>query len=76
MDTTDVSFQRDIKPLFRDEDRERMQFAFDLWAYEDVRTHAQVILDRLDNGSMPCDGPWPEDKVATLRRWIASGMPR
>jgi hypothetical protein len=25
-------------------------------------------------GSMPCDRPWPADRVDTFRRWIDSGM--
>ena len=39
------SFARDIPPLFRESDRESMDFAFDLWNYQDVRTHAEDILD-------------------------------
>jgi len=27
------SFARDIRPLFREDDRESMKFAFDLWDY-------------------------------------------
>jgi hypothetical protein len=50
-----------------------MRFAFDLWALEDVRAHAEAILERLRAGSMPCDGPWPPPQVATFERWIASG---
>ncbi len=34
------SFARDIQPLFRESDRRSMEFAFDLWDYQDVRTHA------------------------------------
>lgn len=68
-------FARDIRPLFRETDRESMQFAFDLWSYDDVRTHAQDILERLTDGSMPCDGEWSEDQVALFRRWIEAAMP-
>jgi hypothetical protein len=50
-----------------------MRFAFDLWSYDDVRTHADAILDRVRNGTMPCDGAWPADKVDTLARWITGG---
>ena len=75
-DTASVpSFARDIRPLFRETDRESMQFAFDLWSYDDVRTYAQDILERLTDGSMPCDGEWPEDQVALFRRWIEAVMP-
>jgi len=69
------SFARDIQPLFRQDDREEMTFAFDLWDYHDVRTHAQIILERLEDGSMPCDGEWPEEKITLFRSWIEAGMP-
>jgi hypothetical protein len=69
------SFARDIQPLFREGDRESMEFAFDLWDYQDVCTHAEDILERLSDGSMPCDGEWPEGQVTQFRRWIEAGMP-
>ncbi len=68
------SFARDIRPLFRESDRESMDFAFDLWDYNNVRTYAQDILERLTEGSMPCDGEWPEEQIAQFRRWIEAGM--
>jgi hypothetical protein len=68
------SFARDIQPLFRESDREAMEFAFDLWDYDDVRTHAQDILERLTDGTMPCDEEWPEEQVALFRRWVEAGM--
>jgi hypothetical protein len=51
-----------------------MTFAFDLWAYDDVRTNADAILERLRSGSMPCDGAWPDEQVGLFQRWIVSGM--
>lgn len=68
------SFESDIRPLFRQRDQESMTFAFDLWAYDDVREHADAILGRLNNGSMPCEGAWPEEQIDVFRRWIDSGM--
>ena len=44
-------FEVDIKPLFRQHDRQAMEFAFDLWSYGDVRAHAADISARLQNGS-------------------------
>jgi CDGSH-type Zn-finger protein/truncated hemoglobin YjbI len=70
-----VSFARHIKPLFREKDRTSMSFAFDLWSYGDVRTNAAGILDRVNAGTMPCDGTWPAEKVAVFRRWTESGTP-
>jgi hypothetical protein len=52
-----------------------MRFVFDLWAYSDVVKHAAEILRRVANGSMPCDGAWPTERVAVFRRWVDSGMP-
>ena len=69
------SFARDIRPLFRESDRESMDFAFDLWNYHDVSAHAEDILERLTEGTMPCDGEWPEEQVARFRRWVEAGMP-
>ena len=70
------SFARDIKPLFGEGDRYAMYFAFDLWNYHDVCTHAQDILKRLTNGTMPFNRrEWPEEQIAQFRRWIEAGMP-
>jgi hypothetical protein len=70
----DVSFAAHIQPLFRDRDRRSMLFAFDLWSYDDVRTYGQAILERLEAGTMPCDGAWPAERVDVLRRWLDTGM--
>jgi CDGSH-type Zn-finger protein/truncated hemoglobin YjbI/ferredoxin len=70
-----LSFAKHVKPMFRKRDRQSMQFAFDLWSYADVAQHAEAILERLRNGSMPCDGAWPQERVAVFARWIASGKP-
>jgi hypothetical protein len=67
------SFESQIKPLFREGDRRSMEFAFDLWSYDDVARNADAILGRLANGSMPCDGAWPDDQVERFRRWIDAG---
>jgi hypothetical protein len=68
------SFERDIRPLFREKDRERMEFAFDLWDYNDVKEAAPQILERLQDGDMPCDGEWPDDQIDMFREWTRSGM--
>jgi Bacterial-like globin len=69
-----VSFDKHIKTMFRRRDRESMKFAFDLWAYDDVKQSAKGILDQLSNGSMPCDGAWPREKIDAFSRWVESGM--
>jgi hypothetical protein len=75
-DEEPVSFENDVKPLFRDRDQALMEFAFDLWSHDDVSEHADAILARLRAGSMPCDGPWPSAQVDLFERWIARGKPR
>jgi len=70
-----LSFVRDIKPLFRASDRDEMEWAFDLWRQDDVSTAADRILERLSEGSMPCDEPWPEQDVEKFRQWVAEGTP-
>ena len=69
------SFERDIRPLFRPQDISAMDFVFDLSSYDDVRTYAEDIYDRLEEGTMPCDAPWPPDRVRAFREWIDSGAP-
>jgi hypothetical protein len=68
------SYERDVKPLFRESDRSAMSFAFDLWSYDDVRANSAAILGKLESGSMPCDAPWDADRVETFRRWTESGQ--
>jgi len=75
MAEADVGFADDVRPLFRESDREAMEFAFDLWSHEDVSENAGDILERLQDGSMPCDAPWPGDQIALFEQWIAVGMP-
>jgi truncated hemoglobin YjbI len=70
-----VSFERHIKPLFREVDRQSMRFAFDLWSYDDVVQHADAIHARLGAGTMPCDGAWPKERVEVFQCWIGSGKP-
>ena len=70
-----MSFAGDVKPLFREEDRASMDFDFDLWSYDDVKANAALILERLEDGTMPCDESWSEDKIQVLRSWIADGCP-
>jgi hypothetical protein len=70
-----ISYEDDIRPLFRDKDRERMEFAFDLWKYDDVKENADAILERLSDGDMPCDGAWPDEQIDVFRRWVEAGSP-
>jgi hypothetical protein len=71
-----VSFEQDVKPLFRSRDRESMQSHFDLWSYDDVNAHASAIVAQLRAGTMPCDGAWPVEQVDLLQKWVDTGKPR
>jgi hypothetical protein len=68
-----MTFETDIKPLFREADRDAMKWAFDLWSEADVRSNADAILERIEDGSMPCDGEWPADQIERFRSW-ANGL--
>jgi len=68
-----VGYAHDIKPLFRPKDHQSMTFAFDLWSYDDVSANADIILERLQAGEMPCDGEWPAAQVELFERWVKTG---
>ena len=70
-----LSFANDIMPLFRDTDVETMKdFGLDLSSYDEVKAKAAEIYAVLDDGSMPCDEPWPKDQVALFKQWMDEGM--
>jgi hypothetical protein len=69
-----VSFEADIKPLFRASDRSSMGRAFDLWSRDDVASHAAAIAARLKDGSMPCDGAWPPNHITLFDAWVDGGL--
>jgi hypothetical protein len=77
MSSTDepLSFEQHIKPFFREGDRQSMKSAFDLWSYDDVAQNSDAILERLRNGTMPCDGAWPDEQVGVFQSWVEAGMP-
>ena len=70
-----MQFEQDIKPLFRERDRRSMLSHFDLWSYDDVVAHADGILSRLRDGSMPCDSAWPDEQIELFQRWVDAGTP-
>ncbi|MBO2448648.1 hypothetical protein J4573_16215 [Actinomadura barringtoniae] len=70
-----LSFEQDIKPLFRTKDRDAMLARFDLFEHADVAEHADAIIGSLLSGHMPCDGAWPEAHLEKLQRWIDMGKP-
>ncbi len=68
-----MSFATDIRPLFRQQDVDAMDFVFDLGDYQAVKANAEAIYGRLADGSMPCDGAWPAERVALFKRWMDEG---
>jgi hypothetical protein len=73
MTTDPLSFAKNIKPLFRQRDRDAMLSHFDLWECKDVASHSQAILGAIKAGAMPCDGAWPQEQIALLERWVEQG---
>ena len=70
-----LSFANDIRRLFRDTDVETMKdFGRDLSSYEQVKEKAPEIYAAVEDGSMPCDEPWPKNDVALFKRWMDEGM--
>ena len=53
-----------------------MRRTFDLSQYADVKHNAEPIYERLADGSMPCDGEWPADRIALFRQWVDEGCPQ
>ena len=71
-----ISFEAQVKPLFRALDQKSMSSVFDLWSYEDVSRHADAILDRLQAGTMPCDGAWPRARLtSSVAGWRRASSP-
>jgi hypothetical protein len=71
------SFAADIKPLFRPRDVLVME-AIAGWRldnYDDVKANAAKIHARLANGTMPCDGAWPQADIDLFGEWMAAEMP-
>lgn len=71
-----LSFQKDIRPLFTEEDILCMSsFGFDLGSARDVRDQIDVIFERIEDRTMPPGNPWPDEHIARFRQWMDEGMP-
>jgi hypothetical protein len=76
-----TSFQDDILPLFTERDIRAMSKAFNLSNYDDVKTHAAAIYDRIrgiGGAVMPPppprgEGPWPQERIDLFGRWMEEG---
>ena len=70
-----LSFARDIRPLFRDtpDVATMKKMGLDLSSYDQVKANAAGIYSRLEDGSMPCDGPWPQEQLDKFKQWMNEG---
>jgi hypothetical protein len=71
-----TSFVVDIRPLFRDSlDVGSMQgYGLDLSSYQEVKARASEICARLADRSMPCDEPWPPERLGLFKLWLDEGL--
>jgi hypothetical protein len=42
--------------------------------YEGKLILRREIPRRLEDGTMPCDEPWPKEQVSLFKRWMDEGM--
>ena len=73
-----LSFARDIRPLFTQEDIEHMldvDPSLDLGSYDSVKAHASIIYRRVSLGEMPPGMPWPQEQVDKFKQWIDEQYP-
>jgi hypothetical protein len=70
-----TSFAVDIRPLFRDSpDVDSMQgIRARSLVLRGVKARAPEIYARLVGGSIPCDEPWPPDRLGFFRLWMDEG---
>jgi hypothetical protein len=73
---TDLGYEHDIKPLFRDMDVACMNprhipLRDAIWMC--VPANADRVYARLFNKTMPKDGPWPPDRIALFKQWMDQG---
>jgi hypothetical protein len=77
-----ISYAKDIKPMFTAMDQDHMlndQGMFDLWDYNDVKTHAAGILRAVKSGRMPPPGEeprWSPEMVQKFQDWINESYPQ
>ncbi len=78
-----VSFERDIKPLFREIDLDHMTpmgVALDDYDYMSDAANAQSVYEFLTGDQeprMPIGGPyWSQEQLELFARWLEAGRPR
>lgn len=81
--TERTSFEADIRPLFTERDIRGMSKAFNLASYEEVKSHAAAIYERIrgiGGAVMPPppprgEGPWSPARIELFAKWMADGCP-
>lgn len=75
-------FAKDIRPLFQQIDIDHMQWFCDLTSYDDVKSHASEIVNRLQGIGGPVmppppakggAGPWSAANISLFQSWIDGG---
>jgi len=57
-----TGFSAEIRPFRDSPDVDTMQgYGLDVSNYDEVKARAAEIYEARANGSMPCDGPWPNE---------------
>jgi hypothetical protein len=77
-----TSYEADIRPLFTQRDIQGMSKAFNLANYDDVKTHAAAIFDRIrgiGGAVMPPppprgEGRWSQSRIDLFGKWMADGF--
>ena len=77
-----TSYEAHIRPLFTQRDIQWMSKAFNLASYDDVKTHAAAIFDRIrgiGGAVMPPppprgEGPWSQSRIDLFGKWMADGF--
>jgi twitching motility protein PilT len=69
-----LSFERDIKPLFDEQQQLQMKWVFDLWDYESVKENVADILRRIETKETPFEEGWPPGQLALFRSWMREGL--
>jgi len=71
------TWENPIKTFFRPFDIDSMKdMGIDLGSYDSVKANGAGIYQRTSAGEMPCDGPWPKERVDTFKQWIDAGYPQ
>jgi twitching motility protein PilT len=69
-----LSFERDIKPLFDEQQQLQMKWVFDLWDYESVKENVADILRRIETRETPFEEGWPPEQISLFRSWMREGL--